>query len=232
MVKEEFRDDDFGLVTVVRNKRARRIIARRRNDAIQLTAPDFYSLPQIISVFNTLKPRLYSLKPLTKTVFNENSFLQTLTFRLEIRKSDVGNFYVNFAEGVLRLVFPSIIDLENEAIQSKIKRYLESALRHEAKRIIPGKVQMLAQKYGFTYSGVKIQKSRTRWGSCSSRKSINISLYCLLLPEYLLDFIILHELCHTIEMNHGKRFWALLDSVTENNSAQLTKELKTVKIPI
>lgn len=232
MLKEWFEDADWGVVVVVRNKRAKRVIARRRNDAIQLTAPEFYSLPQIRNLFDALKPRLNKLRAVEKIFFDESANLTTLTFRLEIKKSAVNNIYINLIDGVLRLVFPLSADFHNDEIQRLIKGYVEAALRLEAKRIIPAKVGMLAQKFGFAYSGVKIQKSRTRWGSCSSRKSINISMYCLFLPEYLLDFIILHELCHTIEMNHGKRFWALLDSVSGNKAQQFTKELKNVKIPL
>ncbi len=76
---------------------------------------------------------------------------------------------------------------------------------------------------------MKINKSRTRWGSCSSKKVINLSYYCLFLPEHLIDFVILHELSHTIKMNHGEGFWKLLDSVSGGKAKELTQELKSFK---
>ncbi|MDR0825039.1 MAG: M48 family metallopeptidase, partial [Prevotella sp.] len=91
------------------------------------------------------------------------------------------------------------------------------------------KVKLLAEKHSFQYAIVKINKSRTRWGSCSSMKNINLSFYGMLLPEYLIDFVILHELCHTVEMNHGEKFWALLDKVSDGRSHELTQELKSFK---
>lgn len=103
-------------------------------------------------------------------------------------------------------------------------------MRIEANRIFPLKVKTFALKNEFKVSDVKINKSRTRWGSCSYRKSINLSLYCMLLPEHLVDFVILHELCHTMEMNHGDRFWMLLDKVSGGKAKALTKELKQYKI--
>jgi predicted metal-dependent hydrolase len=106
---------------------------------------------------------------------------------------------------------------------------VEKALRYEANRLLPAKVKLFAQRHGFTVSDVKINKSRTRWGSCSSKKSINLSYYCMLLPEHLINHVILHELCHTVEMNHGDSFRQLLDKVSGGKSKEHTKELKAFK---
>lgn len=120
-------------------------------------------------------------------------------------------------------------DYNDSTVQSTIKGFVEKALRYEANRLFPAKVKLFAERYGFKYTEVKINKSRTRWGSCSSKKTINLSFYCMLLPEHLVDFVILHELCHTVEMNHGERFWQLLDKVSDDKAKELTKALKDHK---
>jgi len=84
----------------------------------------------------------------------------------------------------------------------------------------------LAQQHGFTLTGVKINNSKTHWGSCTPRKSVNLSLYLMLLPWHLVDYVLLHELCHTIEMNHSEKFWMLMDKVTDNQAIRLRTELK------
>lgn len=103
-------------------------------------------------------------------------------------------------------------------------------LRCAAKSVIPGRVAELASLYGFTYQSVKIQSSRTRWGSCSARNSINISIFVMQLPPHLIDYVILHELCHTVYHDHSERFWMLMDKVCAGKARNLNKEMKNYHI--
>ena len=85
--------------------------------------------------------------------------------------------------------------------------------------------RLLADTHGFQYTSLKINSARRRWGSCSAKKQINLSLYLMLLPEELIDFVIVHELCHTREMNHGERFKKLMHDIFPNYD-ELNKSLK------
>lgn len=105
-------------------------------------------------------------------------------------------------------------------------------LRSRAKEILPERLQQLATRHGFRYSSVSLRDSHTRWGSCSSRGSISLSIYLVLLPDELIDYVLLHELCHTVEMNHSERFWALLDKVCQRDSRTLRQVLKKHKCDI
>ena len=75
------------------------------------------------------------------------------------------------------------------------------------------------KNYINSYNSLKIDTAKSRWGCCSSRKDIKLSYYLLLLPERLIDYVIVHELCHTREMNHGPRFKALLHSYFNDYAA-------------
>ena len=103
------------------------------------------------------------------------------------------------------------------------------ALRTRAKSELPARLQELAAAHGFTYARVCIKNNVSNWGSCSVRGNINLNLRLLTLPERLQDYVMLHELCHLKEMNHGPRFHALLESVCPGHR-ELEKELRTYRI--
>lgn len=105
-------------------------------------------------------------------------------------------------------------------------------LRQDAKRELPALVARLAEVRGFSYTSLRISKARTRWGSCSGRNVISLSLFVMLLPHHLREFIILHELCHTRHHNHSAAFHNLLDECVGGREREYNRELKAWHIPI
>ena len=91
-----------------------------------------------------------------------------------------------------------------------LNRTLGLWLKSKAEITIPSRLSSLAEDHGFHYRRVTIRGQKTRWGSCSSQKNINLNYKLLFLPPAMVDYVLIHELCHTLEMNHSKRFWALV----------------------
>jgi len=89
-------------------------------------------------------------------------------------------------------------------------RALRWWLRREARKTLPPWVAEVAEKYGFRYHRVGVRSQRTRWGSCSSRGTISLNDRLLFLPPEWVRYLLLHELCHTLQPNHSPRFWALV----------------------
>ncbi|MBO5971833.1 MAG: DUF45 domain-containing protein [Alistipes sp.] len=104
-------------------------------------------------------------------------------------------------------------------------------LRKEARKVLPPLVAELASRHGFCYTSLRISSAHTRWGSCSGNNGISLSLFLMLLPDHLREFVILHELCHTHHHNHSAPFHTLLNSLTEGREKALNKELKAYRIP-
>lgn len=104
-------------------------------------------------------------------------------------------------------------------------------LRREARVYVPATLARLAQQHGFKYTSLRISSAHTRWGSCSGRNGISISLFVILLPEHLREFILLHELCHTHHHNHSAAFHTLLDSLLGGKERIYNRELKGYHIP-
>ena len=86
----------------------------------------------------------------------------------------------------------------------------------KAKSMLTGRLKYLVEKHGFTYNRVFIRNQRTRWGSCSSKNNISLNMKLVRLPDDLVDYVILHELAHTIKRNHSKAFWAEMDKIVGN----------------
>ncbi|MBQ2173170.1 MAG: M48 family metallopeptidase [Bacteroidales bacterium] len=102
-------------------------------------------------------------------------------------------------------------------------------LRAQAKASLPPRLKELADEHGFTYNRVTIKNNISNWGSCSVRGNINLNLRLVTLPQPLQDYVMLHELCHLKEMNHGPKFHALLESLCPNHRT-LEKELRQYKL--
>jgi predicted metal-dependent hydrolase len=83
--------------------------------------------------------------------------------------------------------------------------------RATARKFLVGRLDLLAQKYGFTYNRVFIRNQKTRWGSCSTKNNINLNVNLIRLPDELTDYTILHELVHTRIKNHSQKFWDQMD---------------------
>ena len=103
------------------------------------------------------------------------------------------------------------------------------SLRREAKRVLPQMVERLAHQYGFRYGRVTIRATRSKWGCCTSQNNLSLSLFLMTLPTHLQEFVVLHELCHTVHHNHSAEFHALLNKVTGGREAELNRQLKGIR---
>jgi predicted metal-dependent hydrolase len=110
------------------------------------------------------------------------------------------------------------------------KKELES-LRQKAKNLILPRVEYWSSVTGLGDKGAKITSARTRFGSCSGKNSISLSLFLAEFPLYLIDYVIIHELCHTIEHNHSSSFYCLLEKFVPNWRL-LKEEMKSIPIPL
>lgn len=97
-----------------------------------------------------------------------------------------------------------------------IHKVLGRFLKNKADAIFSHSMQKLAQQHGFSYSAISIRGQKTRWGSCSKKQSISLNYKLLLMPKLTAHYVFIHELCHTLEMSHSKRFWQLVERCDPN----------------
>lgn len=86
-------------------------------------------------------------------------------------------------------------------------------LADQAVEYIPKRVKYYAEKENFVYNKITIKNLVSRWGSCSTKGNLNFNCLLMLTPDYVIDYIVVHELCHLREMNHSEKFWAEVEKI-------------------
>jgi len=97
--------------------------------------------------------------------------------------------------------------------------------KEKAKKIITERVNHFGKLYGFEFDRISIRSQRTRWGSCSKNGNLNFNYKLIYLSEEIMDYVIVHELCHLDQFNHSKRFWFLVSEIIPDYK-ELRRELK------
>ena len=106
----------------------------------------------------------------------------------------------------------SLPDPPLSAERGAIRNAIEHYYRQQAHCYLPKRLRELAETHGFEYERVRIKNQKTRWGSCSTKRNINLNLRLMMAPDEAIDYVIIHELCHLRELNHTPAFWALVEA--------------------
>lgn len=227
-------DSEFGKIIVNVNIRAKRFIFKMKDGQLHMTVPQGVSKNEIErSIENTrsqLRPFFEKgvIKEDKQSLHPERK-LRTRSTEILIIEEERKDFLSTYKAPYYKICCPANTDFKSEAVQRLLKDSVFRLLRFEAKNYLPRRLKELADQYKFSYTKVTINNSTSRWGSCSSAGNINLSYFLMLLPDHLIDYVLLHELCHTIEMNHSDRFWKLLDSCTLNRAKALRLEMKNFR---
>lgn len=89
-------------------------------------------------------------------------------------------------------------------------------LKKEARNHLASLTEYWAEKIGVSYGRISIRGQKTRWGSCSSKGNLNYNYLLILCPDDVIEYVVIHELCHRIYMNHSKRFWEKIEEFCPN----------------
>ncbi len=129
--------------------------------------------------------------------------------RLSLRSgAPEGRFRIQLGDDTLTVTLPPRDDAAE--VETLARAALERWYRRQAHTVIAERLAHWNTSYGFTWTRVAIKEQKTRWGSCSRRGALNFNWRLLLAPLPALDYVVIHELCHLREPNHGPAFWTLV----------------------
>jgi len=110
-----------------------------------------------------------------------------------------------------------------------MKRHFTAKKREQARMFVFAKLNYFNSFYKFKINRVAIKNTKTRWGSCSSKRNLNFNYKIIYLRPDLAEYLIVHELCHLGQLNHSKKFWDLV-AKTMPNYVKINKELKKINV--
>lgn len=211
----EFIDKEFGTIRVRHNMRATSIKVRvGTNGQLVVSAPKLTPQFYIKRVVNQSRDELRRLLAASRPVTSVYADGQQVgkTHRLKVVCSNLSPTpRAQIVRDTIVVYLPDGYAADSDEVQALIRGKVVTALRSEARKILPARLAAWADSGKFSYNKVRFSHAAGRWGSCSSNGTISLNIALMKLPETLIDYVLIHELCHTVEMNHSDRFWSLVE---------------------
>jgi hypothetical protein len=222
--------EGIGAVAFTRRKGSRRISLRVKPDGSVLVNHPWFADPNDVLGFVSghaawildQKQKMAE----RKFFYQLDEILQIKSTTIKISRSGGNKLEAGVSHGLVVVAVPAHLSVESDEVQHFIRGVVTLVCRKEAKKYLPERTRQLAQSNGFSFHKVFVKNLKSKWGSCSSQQNINLNLSLMLMPDHLIDYIILHELAHLREPNHGPGFWALLNQLTENKAKALDREIR------
>lgn len=251
-IEKTYRHEKLGLISIVWKSNMRSVRMSFKKGNFTISAPVGYSMETIVRLINENEQKMLTFikrheMRREETNVDENfildthfailriSLTNTTTPRLKkagtIPNANPSDSSASSEKDDLVLEMPNNTEFESPETIAVVKNATIAMLRYEAKKRLPRIVKEIADANGFKYSSVKINSAQTRWGSCSSKGSLNFSLYLMLMPLHLIRSVVVHELCHTKHMDHSTNFWTLFDKTYGKSHKIVDKEIRDLKMP-
>lgn len=221
-------DKEFGRITVRRSALARSVKIRvAANGTLSASLPVYAPMFMIKRLIQSSRKELRELlsQHQPKQDFHDGMPVGK-SHRLSVVGVRGSKLAIRRTGQVISVYLPADYSLDSPEVVSAIRAEMQAALRIEAKNYLPRRLKYLADELDCTYERVRFSHASGRWGSCSASGTISLNIALMKLPHDLIDYVIIHELSHTKEMNHSSDFWDLVGSADPNYKSH-RRELKT-----
>ena len=224
-------DDEFGDITVRRSARSSAMrISVAPNGTLKASLPPYAPLFMLKRMVNSSRPRLRSMLDQHQPAYEVHDGAQVGKSHKIVIINAQRTSVKRYKQQITLTLAPG--DSANDpAIANRVHDAIIEALRLEAKSYLPKRLRHLANTLGHDYERVRFSHAGGRWGSCSSTGTISLNIALMKLPFELIDYVLIHELSHTKQMNHSSKFWDLVaigDPSYKLHRALLKKQTPTI----
>ena len=205
-------DDEFGEIIVRRSVRARSVkISVAPGGTLRASLPPYAPLMIVKRLVSSSREQLRTMLEQAAPAYKlENGAMVGKSHRLVIIRA--GRTSVKRYKQQITVTLGPDAHINDPAVAKKVREEIIATLRLEAKSYLPKRLKFMAEKLGCSYEKVRFSHASSRWGSCSSSGTISLNIALMKLPFELIDYVIIHELSHTKQMNHSAKFWALVEA--------------------
>ncbi|HMS32367.1 MAG TPA: SprT family zinc-dependent metalloprotease [Candidatus Saccharibacteria bacterium] len=221
-----------GHIAVVKAKTSRLSIKIDSNGLAKIRAPYLVTKAQIINFINQHKEWIVSHQQKARSSlikFRDGSVFAGIKLNIETGGGIKNSSSFNNFDDILTIKLKHGLSADNEDAQIYIKKTFKAKLNLVAKPKLEKMLCVQAQRIDFEFSSFKNSVMKSRWGSCDSKKNIHLNSLLLMLPDDLINYVIIHELAHTKQMNHSPDFWHLVEELYPSHKEAKLK-LKKYKI--
>lgn len=222
----------LGRVEVSARRGSTRISVRWRRGVPYCIVPPGMPESMILDALDRLAPRVMARKPVNMFSIGDDIVLPGITFSLRSQSHAPSRLLVTMRGDVAYIEIGTGIDADSDAAQRLISAAMRRIARINAERLLLPRAAMLASGVGAVPASWHIMDGARTLGKCMASRAIHISYMCVFLPQHLRDYIVMHELAHLAEMNHGPRFHALCNRYCGGRERQLASELKAYRWPV
>jgi len=147
--------------------------------------------------------------------------------QISVSKHNKADVKTRVSNNVIYISIPSGSRVSDQTVQEKIRKAAHRALKIELQSIIIPRLQDISYEFSLPFNDVHVKTMKSRWGSCDSKRNITLNTYLPQLDWELINYVLTHELVHTIEMNHSAAFWKKVGEIIPEYK-ELRKRLKTM----
>lgn len=203
---------NIGTVSLYKRKGARNIRLSVSGDGqIRVSLP--YWLPYAAGTNFALSKRAWILSQRAgrQSLLRDGQQIGKAHHLYFLASSDIAKPTSRIKDSTITVTYQSALTIDHPAVQQSANNVSFRALRLQAEKLLPGRLDELAKQYDFSYGTLAFRRLKGRWGSCDSHQNITLNIFLMQLPWELIDYVLLHELTHTKVLQHGPKFWAELE---------------------